>query len=246
MPITSWAVAAPAMTTAFASSLVEIVEAFTIVLAVATIRGWKPALIGTFAGLLVLGALVLIFGPLFNLIPIRLFHALIGAVLLWLGIKWLKKAILRAAGIIPLHDEEKIFAAEQQTLRAAAPSKDPFDKLAILTAFQAVLIEGIEVVFIVIAVGAGHGLLAAASLGAALACIAVLAIGTLVRHPLSRVPENTLKFTVGVMLVAFGLFWGGEGLGFAWPGQDLALPALVFLILMLSLLGAALLRRAKQ
>ncbi len=169
---------------------------------------------------------------------------MIGVLLLLFGIGWLRKAALRAAGVIPLHDEDAIFAAETAELEGEARRRQTsLDWIAGIAAFKAVLLEGLEVVFIVIAVGAGRGLLWPASLGALAACALVLAIGGLVHRPLSRVPENTLKFGVGVMLSAFGVFWTGEGLGVAWPGQDLALLVFALLFLATGLLAAALARR---
>ncbi|MCZ8546393.1 TMEM165/GDT1 family protein [Mesorhizobium qingshengii] len=228
----SWATAAPAVTAAFLASLVEAVEALTIVLAVATVRGWRPALIGTGAGLTLLALLVLALGPLLNRVPLRALQLVIGVLLLLFGLRWLRKAILRAAGIIPLHDEAKAFEKEEENLRQAEGRKEThLDWLAGVTSFKAVMLEGLEVVFIVIAVGAGRGLLVPAAIGALAACLLVLLIGILVHRPLARVPENTLKFGVGVMLSAFGVFWTGEGLGVDWPGQDLAILAFAVIFL---------------
>jgi len=240
----TWSVAAPAVAAAFLASLVEVVEAFTIVLAVGTLRGWKPALLGAGAGLALLTALVLALGPLLGEIPLELLQLVIGVLLLLFGLGWLRKAILRAAGIIPLHDEAAIFAAEVALLSAEARRRQArLAWLAGVAAFKAVVLEGLEVVFIVIAIGAGRGLLLPAGLGALAACLLVLAAGLLLRRPLARVPENTLKFGVGVMLTAFGVFWCGEGLGIAWPGGDLALLAFALLFLAAGLGSAARLRR---
>lgn len=240
----SWSTAAPAVSAAFLASLVEVVEAFTIVLAVATLRGWRPAVGGTLAALAVLALVVLVLGPLLDRVPIEVLQLVIGILLLLFGIGWLRKAALRAAGVIALHDEEAIFASETAQLRGeAARRHGALGWIAGLTAFKAVLLEGLEVVFIVIAVGAGRGLLVPASLGALAACAAVLAVGAVVHRPLSRVPENTLKFGVGVMLSAFGVFWTGEGLGVEWPGHDLALFVFSGLFLAAGLLAAAIVRR---
>ena len=229
----SWSLAAPAIGAAFAASLVEVVEAFTIVLAVAAVRGWRPATLGTAAALGALGLLVVVLGPLLGRMPLHLLQFVIGVLLLLFGMGWLRKAVLRSAGVIPLHDEDAAFAAETEHLAEEARRKDTsLDWIAGFAAFKAVLLEGLEVIFIVIAVGAGRGLLWPACLGALAACAAVLAGGVLIHRPLSQVPENTLKFGVGVMLSAFGVFWTGEGLGVAWPGQDLAL--LVFAVLFLA------------
>lgn len=229
----SWATAAPALTAAFLASLVEAVEALTIVLAVGAVRGWRPALTGTGAGLALLALLVLALGPLLDRVPLHALQLVIGVLLLLFGLRWLRKAILRSAGVIALHDEAKAFAREEASLQAAERSNEAhLDWIAGITAFKAVVLEGLEVVFIVIAVGAGRGLLVPAAAGALAACLVVLLVGVVVHRPLARVPENTLKFGVGVMLSAFGVFWTGEGLGVDWPGQDLAIPvfAAIFLV----------------
>jgi uncharacterized membrane protein len=242
MDVVSWSVAAPAIGSAFVASLVEVVEAFTIVLAVATMRGWKPALLGAAAGLVVLGFLILLLGPLLDRVPLHLLQLVIGVLLLLFGMGWLRKAILRAAGVIALHDEAAIFRSEQAQLQRAG-GEGALGWVAGLAAFKAVLLEGLEVVFIVIAVGAGRGLLWPASLGALAACACIAAVGILVRKPLANVPENTLKFGVGIMLSSFGVFWTGEGLGIDWPGQDLALLLFVALFLAVGLAAASLLRQ---
>jgi uncharacterized membrane protein len=210
------------VTAAFLASFVEVVEAFTIVLAVGLTRGWRPAFLGTGLALLLLVALVLVFGPLLTLIPIHWVQFVVGTLLILFGLRWLRKAILRAVGVIGLHDEAKAFAMETEELqRHAADQRADF--IAGLAAFKAVLLEGVEVIFIVVAVGATRGLTLYAGLGALAAFVAVLVIGLVVHRPLSRVPENALKFVVGLMLTSFGIFWTGEGLGAQWPGADLAL-----------------------
>src|SRR3546814_6784900 len=228
----TWSTAAPAISATFLASLVEVVEAFTIVLAVATLRGWRPAALGTAAALGVLGAIVLILGPLLDRVPLHLLQLVVGILLLLFGIGWLRKAALRAAGVIPLHDEDAIFAAETAQLgEEARRRKTSLDWIAGVTAFKAVLLEGLEVVFIVVAVGAGRRLLGPARIGALAACALVLLVGAVVHRPLSRVPENPLKFGVGVMLSAFGVYWTGEGLAIEWPGGALALICLDALFL---------------
>lgn len=244
MEMANWSVAAPAVTAAFVASLVEVVEAFTIVLAVATLRGWRPAALGTVAALGILALLIVVLGPLLDRVPLYLLQFFIGVLLLLFGMGWLRKAVLRAAGVIPLHDEDAAFAQESEHLVEEARRRHAsLNWIAGLAAFKAVLLEGLEVVFIVIAVGAGRGLLWASSLGALAACITVLTVGMYLHRPLSRVPENTLKFGVGVMLSAFGVFWTGEGLGVEWPGQDLALLVFAVLFLVTGLATASWLRR---
>jgi Ca2+/H+ antiporter, TMEM165/GDT1 family len=236
---------APAITAAFLASLVEAVEALTIVLAVASVRGWRPAGLGALAGLVLLVVLVTVLGPLLELVPLQLLQLTIGILLLLFGMRWLRKAVLRSAGIIPLHDEAKAFATETAELREQARRDETrLDWLAGLASFKAVLLEGLEVVFIVIAVGSGRGLLVPASVGALAACLLVAGAGLLVHRPLARVPENTLKFVVGVLLCAFGVFWIGEGSGIAWPGEDLSIVGLAALFLAAALMMVAIARRA--
>lgn len=232
---------ASTVTASFLASFVEVVEAFTIVLAVGLTRGWKPAFVGTGLALLVLALIVLAFGPLIAQIPIEVLQFVVGSLLILFGMRWLRKAILRSAGHLALHDEDAAFAKEtglleqQKSLRRA-------NYLAGTAAFKAVLLEGVEVVFIVIAVGAGHQMTGFASLGALAALIVVLAVGLAVHRPLARVPENTLKFVVGLMLTSFGVFWAGEGLGTEWPGADLALIGLFGVFALLSYALVRLLR----
>ena len=238
----NWAHAGTAVIAAFLASLVEFVEALTIVLAVGTTRGWRSALMGAGAGAVMLALLTVAFGPALQRIPITSLQLVVGILLLLFGMRWLRKAMLRAAGVIALHDEAVIYARETAALSSAtAPTSPRLDRLAFATSFKAVSLEGLEVIFIVIATGAGGQLIPAAA-GAALAGGLVIVAGIMLRHPLSRVPENTLKFAVGVLLSAFGVFWIGEGLRYPWPGEDLALPAIIGGFLIASLLGVALAR----
>jgi len=219
-----WTKAGPAIMAAFLASLVEAVEAFTIIIVVGTITGWRPALLGTLGGLIVLALIVVGLGPLLALVPLQSLQLIIGILLLLFGTRWLRKAILRAAGIVPLHDEDAVFAKMTLELEEEAQQKRTrLNWLAGTAAFKAVLLEGLEVVFIVIAVGAGGALLIPAAIGAGAAFLLVLLAGLIVHKPLARVPENVLKFGVGVILSAFGVFWTGEGLGIHWPGEDLAI-----------------------
>ncbi len=229
---------------AFLASIVEFVEALTIVLAVGTVRGWRPALMGAAAGTAFLALLVPAFGPALARVPIAILQLVIGILLLLFGMRWLRKAILRSAGVIGLHDEAAIFEQERAALQAGigASGRSGVDGVAVATAFKAVTLEGLEVIFIVIAAGAG-GMLLPASLGAAAAGALVILAGLALHRPLARVPENTLKFGVGLLLSAFGVFWIGEGLGFPWPGEDLSLFALLAGFLAVSVLGVAVARR---
>jgi Ca2+/H+ antiporter, TMEM165/GDT1 family len=241
----SWATAAPAITSAFLASLVEVVEAFTIVLAVSTIRGYRPAILGSLVGLVLLGLMVVVLGPMLNRVPLNLLQIVIGVLLLLFGMRWLRTAILRSAGAVPLRDEQLKFDQATANLKDDALAHQArLDWLAGITAFKAVMLEGLEVVFIVIAIGAGRGLLIPASLGALAAFVLVLIAGIAVRRPLARVPENTLKFGVGLMLTAFGVFWTGEGLGVNWPGSDLAILGFVIVFLLIAVGSVAFARRS--
>lgn len=228
----------------FLASLVEAVEALTIVLAVAVVRGWRSAGLGALAGLVVLTGLILALGSLLDSVPLNVLQLTIGVLLLLFGMRWLRKAILRAAAIIALHDEAGTFAGETAELREEERESAPhLDWLAGLATFKAVLLEGLEVVFIVIAVSAGRAILVPMSIAALAACLLITVVGVAVHRPLSRIPENILKFAVGVMLSSFGLFWTGEGLGVAWPGADLAIVGFMALFLATSLTTVALLSR---
>jgi uncharacterized membrane protein len=243
--MTDLSLAVPAVSAAFLASLVEAVEAVTIVMAVATVRGWRSAGSGALAGLVVLALIILAQGPLLERVPLAPLQLVIGVLLLLFGMRWLRKAVLRAVRIIPLHDEQIIF--ERQSALLADPTHPParLDRIAALASFKAVLLEGLEVVFIVLAVGAGHGLLGAASLAAMAASALIIAIGWVARRPLARLPENTLKFAVGTLLSAFGVFWAGEGLGVPWPGSDFALLGIAAVFLMMALATIELVRRPK-
>jgi uncharacterized membrane protein len=236
--------AGSAVTAAFLASLVEAVEALTIVLAVAVVRGARPALLGAGAGLVVLALIVVALGPLLDRVPLKALQIAIGTLLLLFGMRWLRKAILRAAGLVPLHDETLAFTSETEELREQARRhEERLDWLAGVASFKAVLLEGLEVVFIVIALSAGRGVLLPVTAAAFAACVLVAACGIVVHQPLTRVPENALKFAVGVMLSAFGLFWTGEGFGVDWPGADLAILAFIVLFLGSGLGSVAVLNR---
>jgi uncharacterized membrane protein len=241
----SWAHVGTVILAAFLASLVEFVEALTIVLAVGTTRGWRSALIGAGAGALFLTALTLAVGPALQRIPLTSLQLVVGVLLLLFGMRWLRKAILRAGGAIDLHDEAAIYANETAALArdggGSSPARARLDRVAVAASFKAVTLEGLEVIFIVIATGA-RGLLVPAAVGAALAGALVILTGLALRRPLARVPENTLKFAVGILLSAFGVFWVGEGLRFPWPGEDLALLGLVAGFLVISLLAVAAVR----
>lgn len=227
---------------AFLASLVECVEAMTIVLAVGTTRGWRSAAFGAMGGAGALALLVILLGPALSRIPLPSVQIFIGALLVLFGARWLRKAVLRAAGVLALRDEDAVYASEIALL-ASQPRDNakPLDGIAIAATFKAVVLEGVEVVFIIMATGTG-GKLLPASIGAAVAATVVLALGFVLREPLARVPENSLKFAVGVILCAFGIFWIGEGLAFPWPGGDVALLGLAAGILVAAVVAVRMIR----
>ena len=208
--------------TSFLASGVEAVEAMTIVLAVGIARSWPVALRGAAFALLVLALIVALFGPLLHFVPIDQLKLVVGIVLTLFGLAWLRKAILRYAGRKALRDEDAAFERELSALRAAESTQA--DRIGLITSFKAVLIEGLEVAIIVVTFGAAStSALGFAATGAAAAVVLVVLIGLALKQPASRVPENTMKFVVGIMLTSFGTFWTGEGLGIAWWGADLSL-----------------------
>jgi len=236
--------AGPSMLASFLASLVECVEALTVVLAVGAVRGWRSALAGSASGLLALLLLVVALGHALARIPLQKLQLVVGALLLLFGMRWLRKAVLRAGGVLALHDEAAIYEREAQALRGQAVAAHAWDKLAFATAFKITVLEGVEVVFIVLAIGAGRpDLLWPASLGALAALLVVAALGVAVHKPLARVPENTLKFAVGVLLCAFGTYWAGEGMGYTWPGADGTIPLLMCAFLTVAMLCVAGCRR---
>jgi uncharacterized membrane protein len=231
-----WTHAGASVAAAFLASLVEFIEALTVVLAVGAVRGWRGALSGAALALLVLLALTAALGPALAAIPIHVVQLAVGSLLLLFGLRWLRKAILRAAGIIALHNETAEYARETAAMTRFGAVASAFDGIAIATSFKIVMLEGIEVVFIVIAIGASGGLLAPAAAGAGAALLLVILLGLLLHRPVATVPENTLKFIVGILLTAFGTFWLGEGFGATWPGTDWSLVALVVGYLIVALL----------
>jgi len=230
--------AGPPMATAFFASAVEAVEAVTIVLAAGAVRGWRSSLSGAMAALLALALIVAIFGTAIAAVPIATLQTIVGALLLLFGIRWLRKAMLRSAGVIDVRDEEALYARERQALGGSGQiAKNRWDAIAALTAFKAVLLEGIEVVVIVIGIGAAGNMLVPATLGAIGACVAVALAALSLQRPLSRVPENSLKFVVGIMVSSFGLFWFGEGIGLHWPYGDATIPVLMAVFFAASSIG---------
>jgi uncharacterized membrane protein len=236
--------ALPLILTVFVACAVEAVEALTIVLAAGLTREWRSTFQGMAAALLALAAIVAVLGPTITLLPLTALRLVVGALLAVFGLQWLRKAILRASGHKSLHDEAGAYQREVAAARAAAPSSRGRvrDWYAFTLSFKGVLLEGLEVVFIVITFGANQHNVGAAAIGAAAAVIVVAVTGILVRAPLARVPENAMKFAVGVMLTSFGIFWGAEGAGVEWPGGDAALLVLVPLVALVSFGYTALLR----
>jgi uncharacterized membrane protein len=247
-----WAVA----TAAFLASAVEFVEAFTIVLVVGVTINWRSSLVGAFAAAATLALIVATFGmALVQFVPIDILRLTVGILLILFGLKWLKKAILRYSGLKALHDEEAIFEETMAEVRARGqvitPKIEPF---GVALSYKAVLLEGLEVAFIVITFGSSAATnactkvcgISSATLGAAIAGLIVILLGSLARAPLKQVPENMLKFIVGVMLTTFGTFWAGEGLGIEWPYTDAFLLVLATLYLLASFVLVAWLKRTKQ
>ncbi len=231
---------------AFLASAVEFVEALTIVLASGIARGWRSSLAGLAAATVALAAIVAVLGPALTLIPISVLRLVVGGLLLAFGLQWLRKAILRASGYKPLHDEEAIFAQETAEARAAGrEERAGLDWYGFTLSFKGVLLEGLEVAFIVLTFGSTQGSIGLAALGAGIALALVAVVGVLVRAPLGRVPENTMKFAVGVMLTTFGIFWSAEGAGAHWPGDDASLPVVLAFVVALSFASVAMLRRRR-
>ena len=228
--------------TVFLACLVESVEAVTIVLAAGATRSWRSALLGVVAALILLGGLVAVLGPAIAALPLQTLRLIVGGLLLVFGLQWLRKGVLRASGYQGLHDEEAIYRREVAA-GSSAETERRFvvdDWYAFTLAFKGVLLEGLEVVFIVLTFGANQGRIPLAALAALSAVLVVTLVAVAVRAPLGRVPENSLKLGVGVLLTSFGLFWGAEGAGATWPGGDAALVTVVAYValLMAGLIGS--------
>ncbi|HTD63292.1 MAG TPA: hypothetical protein VK732_01000 [Verrucomicrobiae bacterium] len=233
-----------AATPSFIASAVEFVEATTIVLAVGVTRGWRAPLLGTAAATVTLAVIIGTLGvAIVTVVPEHLLKGVVGTLLLLFGLRWLRKAILRFAGIVAIHDEELIYLRELAELREQGLRKNEFDWVGFLVAYKAVLLEGTEVAFIVIAFGAAGGAaLSSAVAGAIVAGILVIALGVALQKPLTMVPENWLKFGVGAMLCSFGVFWFAESLGMQWPGDALSIPLIVVTFLAASWLAVRMLK----
>jgi uncharacterized membrane protein len=227
----------------FAACAVEGVEALTIVLAVGVTRSWRSAFTGVGAAAVVLAAVTAALGPALTALPLNVLRVIVGALLLIFGLQWLRKAVLRAAGFKALHDELKSYQEEVSAAREAGALGPGFDAYSFTIAFKGVLLEGLEVVFIVLTFGANQHNVGLAAAAAVLAVLAVIVAGVAVHAPLARVPENTMKFGVGVMLTSFGIFWSAEGAGAHWPGGDAALLVIVPAVLVFALGLVAALRR---
>ena len=231
----------------FLASAVEMVEALTIVLAVGVTRGWRSTAMGIGAATLALTAVVAALGPALTRVPINGLRLVVGALLLVFGLQWLRKAILRASGFKALHDEDAIYRAElEEARRAGELHREGVDWYSFTVSFKGVFLEGLEVVFIVLTFGSNQGSIPLAALGAVAALVVVTAVGVVVHAPLSRIPENTMKFCVGVMLTTFGIFWGAEGAGVDWPGSDLAILAILAYVAVFSVGLVAVLRARRE
>jgi uncharacterized membrane protein len=211
----------------FLACAVEAVEAVTIVLAVGITRSWRSALTGAAAAVVALAVIVVVLGPALTALPIAALRIAVGGLLLIFGLQWLSKAILRASGVKAEHDELLIYEQQSQAAHAAGTAREGVDPYAFMVSFKGVLLEGLEVAFIVLTFGSNQHRVGLAAVAAAAAVLVVVIIAAIVRAPLSSIPENLMKFAVGVMLSSFGMFWGAEGAGADWPGGDLALLAIV-------------------
>jgi uncharacterized membrane protein len=230
----------------FLASAVEMVEALTIVLGVGIVRGWRSTLIGVGAALIVLAALVAALGPALCVVPIETLRLIVGALLLAFGLQWLRKAILRSSGYTPLHDEDAAFRRHrEEAAKAGRDERAGLDWYSFTVAFKGVLLEGLEVVFIVISFGSAQNKIGLAAAGAAAAFVLVVGAGVLARGPLEQVPENTIKYAVGLLLTSFGCFWGAEGAGVDWPGDELSLLGVIAFIGASSFLLVRVLRRRR-
>jgi len=229
----------------FLACAVEAVEALTIVLAVGSTRSWRSSFYGVGAALGVLAVVIAALGPALTSLPIDVLRLVVGGLLLVFGLQWLRKATLRAAGLKALHDEEVTFREEREAAEHRARPAGAFDAYSFTISFKGVFLEGLEVAFIVLTFGANQHRVGVAAAAAMAAVLAVVALGAAARVPLARVPENAMKFAVGVMLTAFGTFWGAEGAGARWPGSDVALLALIPAVLIVSLALTGLLRRSR-
>src|SRR6478752_1547828 len=229
----------------FLACVVEAVEALTIVLAAGTGRDWRSAITGVVAGVGVLALIVAVLGPAVTAIPLDGLRLVVGGLLLIFGLQWLRKAILRASGLKALHDEDAIYAAELAAARAAPAERRGMvaDWYAFTLSFKGVVLEGLEVVFIALTFGANQQNIPLAAVAALAAVLVVALAGIAVRAPLARVPENAMKFAVGIMLTSFGIFWGAEGAGAVWPGADAALLLIVPAVAVFALALVALSRR---
>jgi uncharacterized membrane protein len=230
----------------FLACAVEAVEALTIVLAVGSTRSWPSAMSGVGAATVALAAIVAALGPALTALPIGALRLLVGGLLLVFGLQWLRKAVLRSAGYKPLHDELESYREEREAARRAGRPAGSFDVYSFTISFKGVLLEGLEVAFIVLTFGANQHRVGLAAIAAGVAVLAVAVAGVAVRAPLARVPENTMKLAVGVMLSSFGMFWGAEGAGASWPGGDAALLAIVPVTLLGALGMARCLRAARE
>ncbi len=231
--------------TVFLACVVEAVEALTIILAAGSARDWRSAIIGSLTGVLVLVVAIAALGPAISAIPLDVLRLFVGGLLLVFGLQWLRKAILRASGLKALHDETLAYQATVVQAQRAPTAGRAFveDWFAFTLSFKGVLLEGLEVAFIALTFGANQGNVPLAALAAAAAVLLVAIAGFAVRAPLSRVPENGMKFIVGVMLTAFGIFWGAEGAGAHWPGEDVALLVLIPAIALYALVLVAVFKR---
>jgi uncharacterized membrane protein len=234
----------PILITAFVASSVEMVEALTIILAIGVSRGWRTALVAAGSAIVILAAIVMVFGRAILAVPLLALHVIVGSLLLIYGLQWIQKAILRSARLLARHDEEETFRQGKAEAKAHAKGRSRLiDPYGFVIAFKGTLLEGLEVVFIVLTIGTIDHDLHMATLGAALGVVTVGILGLAVHRPLSKIPENAMKFGVGIMLTTFGVYWAGGGAGIRWPGYNWAILGILVFVSVVSLSAAAFLRR---
>jgi uncharacterized membrane protein len=228
----------------FLASAVEGVEALTIVLAAGVTRGWRSTFVGVAVALLVLAVVTAVLGPALTVIPIDALRLVVGGLLLVFGLQWLRKAILRESGYKAKHDEAAIYQKEVEAARGEGRVvRAGLDWYAFTLSFKGVLLEGLEVIFIVVTFGATAHQVGLAAAAAVAAVLLVVIAGVALSRPLTQVPENTLKFAVGLLLSSFGVFWAGEGAGVQWPGSDLSIVGVLVVLAATSFIYVLMLKR---
>ncbi|MCR8635049.1 COG4280 domain-containing protein [Paenibacillus radicis (ex Xue et al. 2023)] len=235
------------ITASFLGTAVEFVEALTIVLAVGVTKGWRSSLSGMALAILLLTALVVLFGvPLMSYVHVSAFQLVIGILMMMFGMRWLRKAILRYSGLKALHLENEAYEEELTRQKKEGTATKRMDWFGFTTTFNIVLLEGIEAIFIVLTLGLAANELSSAVLGSVIGIIVVIIAGILLRKPLAMIPENTMKFVVGLMLSSFGIFLVGEGVGVEWWHGDVSILVLMAALLLVSILSVGVLQNLQK